>query len=110
MIGTVAGTLVMTVAQGWILRTELGGIEGARILASGVRMLVAAAALAGAAYGRWYGLDDALGRSLGAQIASVGLADRGGARRLRGRGVGARRARGAPDPARCCPAGAAAQA
>ncbi len=74
VIGTVAGTLVMTVAQGWILRTELGGVEGARILASGVRMLVAAAALAGAAYGCWYGLDAALGRSLGAQIASTGLA------------------------------------
>ena len=29
VIGTVAGTTVMCVAQGWILRGELGGIEGA---------------------------------------------------------------------------------
>ena len=98
MIGTVAGTLVMTIAQGWMLRGQLGGIEGRRLLASTVRMLAAAALLAGAAYGVWYGLDEALGRSLLAQIASVGLGDRGGRGRLRGDGVGARRARGAPDP------------
>ena len=35
VLGTVAGTLVMTVAQGWMLRAELGGIEGARMLAVG---------------------------------------------------------------------------
>ena len=35
-------------------------------------MLVAAVLLAGAAYGAWYGLDEALGRSLAGQIVSVG--------------------------------------
>ena len=30
VLGTVAGTVVMCVAQGWILRRELDGIEGAR--------------------------------------------------------------------------------
>ena len=73
VIGTVAGTLTMTIAQGWMLRGQLGGIEGRRLLSSTVRMLAAAALLAGAAYGVWYGLDEALGRSLLAQIASVGL-------------------------------------
>ena len=29
VLGTVAGTTVMCVAQGWILRRELNGIEGA---------------------------------------------------------------------------------
>jgi len=72
VIGTVAGTLVMTIAQGWILRGALGGIEGARMLAATVRMLAAAALLAGVSYGAWYGIDDLLGRSLPAQVASVG--------------------------------------
>jgi len=72
VIGTVAGTLVMTTAQGWILRGQLGGIEGARMVAAVVRMLVAAAALAALSYVVWRGLDEALGRSLIAQISSVG--------------------------------------
>ena len=67
------GTLVMTIAQGWLLRGQLGGIEGAKMLASGVRMLAAAALLAGASYGVWLVLDEALGRSLPAQLVSVGL-------------------------------------
>ena len=72
VIGTVAGTLVMCVAQGALLRRELGGVEGARTLSSGLRMLVAGALLGGAAYGVWYVLDDALGQSLVAQIVAVG--------------------------------------
>ena len=72
VIGTVAGTLVMTVAQGWILRGQLGGIEGARTFAAVVRMLVASAALGAVSYLAWRALDDALGRDLPAQIASVG--------------------------------------
>jgi putative peptidoglycan lipid II flippase len=71
VIGTVAGTIAMCVAQGWILRGDLGGIEGARTLAAALRMLVAAALLGALAYGVWYGLDAALGRSLVAQAASV---------------------------------------
>ncbi len=74
VIGTVAGTLVMTIGQGWLLRGRLGGIEGTATLAAAARMLVAAALLALAAYGAWYGLDDALGRSLAAQVAAVGVA------------------------------------
>jgi len=79
VIGTVAGTLVMTVAQGWLLRSELGGVEGARALAAGARMLAASALLAAAAYGAWYGLDDLLGRTLPAQAVSVVAAITAGA-------------------------------
>ena len=74
VIGTVAGTIVMCLAQGALLRGDLGGVEGARTLASALPMLAAAALLGAAAYGAWYLLDDALGRSLPAQIASVGVA------------------------------------
>jgi len=79
VIGTVAGTLVMTVAQGRLLGRDLGGVEGARTLAVGLRMLVAAALLAGASYGAWVGLDGALGRALGAQVVAVGVAIAAGA-------------------------------
>jgi putative peptidoglycan lipid II flippase len=71
VIGTVAGTIAMCVAQGWILRGALGGIEGARTLAAALRMLVAAALLGALAYGVWSGLDAALGRSFVAQAAAV---------------------------------------
>jgi putative peptidoglycan lipid II flippase len=73
VIGTVAGTLVMTTAQGWILRGELGGIEGAKLVGTLVKMLLAAGALAAVSYGSWYGLDELLGRSLIAQIVTVGV-------------------------------------
>jgi putative peptidoglycan lipid II flippase len=72
VIGTVAGTIVMCLAQALMLRDDLGGVEGARTLGAAARMLFAAAGLAGAAWAVWYGLDEALGRDLAAQIASVG--------------------------------------
>jgi putative peptidoglycan lipid II flippase len=71
VLGTVVGTIVMCVAQGWILRDALGGIEGARLVSSTARTLLAAALMGAAAYGAWYGLDQALGGSLGAQIVEV---------------------------------------
>ena len=74
VIGTVAGTLVMTVAQGWLLRSQLGGVEAGRTLASAVRMLGASMLLAGAAYGVWYPLDGLLGRTFAAQAVAVGAA------------------------------------
>jgi putative peptidoglycan lipid II flippase len=73
VIGTVAGTLVMTVAQGWILRGELAGIDGVRTLSAAIRMLAAAAVLGGVSYAVWHTLDAALGTALPAQVASVGL-------------------------------------
>jgi putative peptidoglycan lipid II flippase len=74
VIGTVAGTLVMTVAQGWILRGQLGGIEGARTASAVLRMSLAAALLGGVAYALWSVLASALGTGLPAQVVSVGAA------------------------------------
>jgi putative peptidoglycan lipid II flippase len=74
VIGTVVGTIVMCVAQGWVLRRDLSGIQGARMLSVGVRVVLAAALLAGVSYAAWYGLDEALGRALVAQLVSVGAA------------------------------------
>jgi putative peptidoglycan lipid II flippase len=59
------------VAQGWILRRELAGIEGGRLLAGVVRMLVAAALLGALSYLTWDALDELLGRSLAGQAVSV---------------------------------------
>ncbi|MEA2450281.1 MAG: putative peptidoglycan lipid flippase [Thermoleophilaceae bacterium] len=73
VLGSVAGTVAMALAQGWYLRRDLSGIEGGRVLAASLRIGLAAAALAGVSYGVWYGLDQALGRSLAAQIVSLGL-------------------------------------
>jgi hypothetical protein len=61
----------MCVAQGWILRDTLGGIEGARLLSATIRVLIAAALMGAAAYGVWYGLDEVMGHSLAAQLVEV---------------------------------------
>jgi len=71
VLGTVAGTVVMCVAQGWILRRDLNGIEGRQLAASLARVAVAAALLGPASYLVWYGLDEALGRSFAAQAVAV---------------------------------------
>jgi len=74
-IVNVAGTAALLL----VFRRRLGRIEGGRILASYGRIAIASAAAAGAAFGAWYGLDEALGRSVWAQIASVGLGVAAGA-------------------------------
>src|SRR4051795_5583048 len=61
VLGTVVGTVVMCIAQGIILRRELAGIEGGRLVSSVVRMLAAAALLAAVSYFTWKGLDELLG-------------------------------------------------
>jgi putative peptidoglycan lipid II flippase len=73
VLGSVAGTVGMAAAQAVALRRELHGIEGGRILSATIRILVATAALAATSYGVWYGLDDALGRSLAMQVVSLGV-------------------------------------
>ena len=78
VIGTVAGTLVMTVAQGALLGRRLGGVEAGPTAAAIARMLLAAALLGAVAYGAWALLDGALGRSLLAQVSAVGVAIAGG--------------------------------
>ena len=65
----IAGTLALVA----ILRRRLGRLDGGAILSSYARITAASVAAAAAAFGIWYGLDATLGRSLGAQILSVGI-------------------------------------
>ena len=72
VIGTAVATAAMTVGQAYYLRREIGGIELGRTLTALAQMLAAAAAFGGTAYGTWKLLDEAFGRSLLAQLVSVG--------------------------------------
>jgi putative peptidoglycan lipid II flippase len=72
--GTGIGTTAAVVAQAVVLRRELGGLELGRLLSSGVRITLAAGALAAVSFGIWDLLDGALGRGLGGQILSLGTA------------------------------------
>ena len=64
----IAGTLALV----GILRRRLGTLDGRAIASSYARIALASAAAGAAAFGAWYGLDELLGRSLGAQVLSVG--------------------------------------
>jgi putative peptidoglycan lipid II flippase len=55
-----------------LLRRRLERLALRRTVRTLVLVTIASAALAAAAYGVWRGLDEALGRSLGAQIVSLG--------------------------------------
>jgi putative peptidoglycan lipid II flippase len=72
VLGTVVGTAAMTFFQMYVLRRGLGSIEGRATLSAVARMLLAGAALAGSSWLVWDLLDSALGRSLSAQIVSLG--------------------------------------
>jgi putative peptidoglycan lipid II flippase len=75
VLGTVAGNVAMTLGQTWRLRDQLeGSLEGRRTLVAVLQIAAASALLGLVSYGVWWGLDQALGRSLLAQIASVGAA------------------------------------
>ena len=58
----------------FMMRRRFGRIGFGEIADSTVRIVVASAALGGACYGIWYALDRVLGRSLGGQFGSVGVA------------------------------------
>jgi len=74
VLGTVVSNVAMAAGQAWRLRALLhGSLEGAATAAAALRMLLASAVLAGVAWFVWWGLDGALGRSLPAQVATVGL-------------------------------------
>jgi putative peptidoglycan lipid II flippase len=72
VLGTVVGTAAMTLFQTTVLRRDLGSIEGRETISAIARMLIAGAALAGSSWLVWHLLDSALGRSLLAQIVSLG--------------------------------------
>jgi putative peptidoglycan lipid II flippase len=57
-----------------LLSPRIGGVDARRVAWSAGRAIIALIPLAAVAYGVWYGLDAALGRSLWAQIVSVCVA------------------------------------
>ena len=79
VLGTVVATVGMAAAQAWLVRRDTRGLEGGPTIAALARMLGAAAAMAVVSYAVWWLLDDLLGRSLPAQIASVGAGTLAGA-------------------------------
>jgi putative peptidoglycan lipid II flippase len=58
----------------FFLRSRVAGIDLARVMDTIVRVTLASIVLGAAAFGVWYALDGELGRSLVAQIASLGIA------------------------------------
>ena len=71
VIGTAVASAAMTVAQAFFLRRQLDGFEIGRTLKAVAGMLAASALLGIVSYEAWNLLDDALGRSLAAQLISV---------------------------------------
>jgi putative peptidoglycan lipid II flippase len=65
----IAGTLALL----YYVRRRLGRVDGRALASSYAKIAVASALAAGAAYGTWLALDEALGRALGPQLVSVGL-------------------------------------
>src|SRR5215212_2808926 len=74
VLGTTIANVVLTVLEARRLRLEIGGIQLRRTLRSLVVIVAGSVVLGLIAYGVWYGLDSALGRSLPAQLVSVGVA------------------------------------
>jgi putative peptidoglycan lipid II flippase len=72
--GTGIGTTAAVIAQAVILRREFGGLELRRLFSTGLRITLAAAALAGVGWVVWDVLDQILGRGLVGQIVSLGTA------------------------------------
>jgi putative peptidoglycan lipid II flippase len=74
VIGTAAANAVMTALQLHRLRQGFNGrLEGGRTMMITARILVASAIMAALAWLVWHLLDSLLGRSLPAQVVSVGL-------------------------------------
>jgi putative peptidoglycan lipid II flippase len=75
VIGTFVANALMTALQLRRLRTGFNGqLEGRQTMMITARIAVASVLLAAASWIVWYGLDRALGRSLPAQLVSVGAA------------------------------------
>ena len=69
-IANIVGTAALLV----VFRRRLGRIEFGETARAVLRVTIASAALAAVAFPVWYVLDDALGRSLGGQLVSLGSA------------------------------------
>jgi putative peptidoglycan lipid II flippase len=75
IIGTVAANAVMAALQFHRLRIGFNGrLEGSQTLMITARIVLASALLAAVSWAVWFALDSLLGRSLPAQIVSVGAA------------------------------------
>jgi putative peptidoglycan lipid II flippase len=74
VLGTTISNIVLCGLEARLLRRGLGGLELARTLKTMLLIGGAAAVLGGISYVTWSLLDDLLGRSLVAQIVSVGVA------------------------------------
>jgi putative peptidoglycan lipid II flippase len=74
VLGTTVANVVLCVLEARVLRRGLGGLELGRTLRAMLLIAAASALLGVVAYGVWYGLDSLLGRSLPAQLISVGVA------------------------------------
>ncbi len=70
--GTGIGTTAAVVAQAVMLRREFNGLELRRLFVTSAQITIASAALAGVSWVVWDLLDEALGRGLAGQIASLG--------------------------------------
>jgi len=65
--------IVGVAALVYFLRRRVGGVDLARVSTAVVRITVASLALGAVAFGTWYALDGALGRTTGAQVVSLGV-------------------------------------
>jgi putative peptidoglycan lipid II flippase len=76
--GIPLGTAVCNVAATWallvLLRRRVGRLDGGETARTVARVVLVAAIVAVVSYAVWKPLDGALGRSLGAQVVSLGLA------------------------------------
>ncbi len=70
--GTGIGTSAAVFSQAYILRRKFHGLELGRLLSTTIRISIASLALAAVGWVVWDVLDSALGRSLPAQIISLG--------------------------------------
>jgi putative peptidoglycan lipid II flippase len=81
--GIVAATSLATIMSvlvgGAVLHRALGRLELVQLIWSGTRILASAGLLAAVSYFTWDVLDEALGRSVGGQIISLGVALSAGA-------------------------------
>ena len=69
-LANVAGTVALVI----LLRRRLGRLDLTETISSFGRVAVASALLGASAYGVWWALDEALGRSLADQLISIGCA------------------------------------